>query len=73
MQQAQQVRDKFRPGDKAPESGVYNVFHHEHRAEHCVTLFLGEVFPRCTQCGDKVRFQLLRGAASIHEDDNFRS
>jgi hypothetical protein len=32
----------------------------------------GEVFPRCSACGDRVHFELLQVASPIDADDNFR-
>jgi hypothetical protein len=62
----------YKPGDKAPQSGVYRVVHKQHRPEHEVTLFRSEQFPRCNRCGDEVRFSLARIAQSIRDDEDFR-
>ena len=61
----------YRPGDPVPQSGVYRVVHEEHRQEHEATLLDGGQFPRCTHCGDKVRFHLQRAASRIQNDTDF--
>lgn len=49
-------------GELIPDSGIYTVFHSEHRFRGQVTLISGELFPRCTVCGPDVHFRLLRFA-----------
>ena len=51
---------QFRPGERVSHNGIYRVYHHSHRLMHEVTLCAADVFPRCKQCGDQVRFELLR-------------
>lgn len=63
----------FRVGEVVPESGVYRVFHSEHRVSHDVTLVGGQEFPRCSACGADVHFELLHSAPEIDRDANFRS
>lgn len=62
---------RFRPGEQVPVSGVYAVVHTEHRPQHEVTLLENEMFPRCSACGEQVRFQLVRQAATIAADADF--
>jgi hypothetical protein len=52
--------DSFKPGEIVPASGVYCVEHHSHRLMHSATLVMNTLFPRCKQCGNAVRFILLR-------------
>jgi len=66
-------RDTFRPGDPAPESGVYRAVHHAHRLPHDVTVERGVPFPNCARCGDRVRFVYIQTAPSAREDYDFRS
>ena len=47
----------YQPGDVAPESGVNEATHYNHRAAHHVTAASGETFPDCSVCGDAVRFR----------------
>jgi hypothetical protein len=50
----------YRPGDIVPCQGVYRITHHLHRLMHEATLTAGMKFPVCRQCGNKVRFSLVR-------------
>ena len=63
----------FRVGERVPKSGVYRVFHAEHRVSHEVTLVRDTAFPRCASCGVHVHFELLNAAPEIDDDANFRS
>jgi hypothetical protein len=54
-----------------PCSGVYRISHAEHRAEHDGILLTGQVFPRCTVCGEEVRFQLLQASNPIEQQPDF--
>lgn len=63
----------YRPGDSVPQSGVYRVVHQDHRDDHEATLLDGGTFPRCTNCGDGVRFQLQRAAGRIQQDSDFEA
>jgi len=71
MQGASKAEQSFKAGDEVPESGVYTVIHEHHRPSHSATIFKGERFPVCAQCGPKVRFMLVRPAALISEDSDF--
>jgi DNA-binding NarL/FixJ family response regulator len=53
---------RYGTGQAIPESGIYTVFHEQHRLPHAVTLLEGETFPRCAKCGDLVEFVLDRSA-----------
>ncbi|HEU4414420.1 MAG TPA: hypothetical protein VFT65_06515 [Candidatus Angelobacter sp.] len=50
----------FRPGDTVPASGVYCVEHAQHHLMHTATMVLNGRFPRCKECGNAVRFTLIR-------------
>jgi hypothetical protein len=50
----------FKPGQLVPRTGIYSVEHRPHRLMHTATLTANALFPRCKQCGDAVRFTLLR-------------
>jgi len=71
MQGASRAEQIFKSGDDVPESGVYTVIHDRHRPNHPATIFRGEHFPACAQCGTQVQFMLLRPAALISEDPDF--
>lgn len=52
--------EKFTPGQRVLQSGVYRVHHDSHRLMHQASLRAGETFPRCKQCGNKIIFELFR-------------
>lgn len=56
------ARPVFKTGATVPESGIYRVFHNAHRLPHEVTLFRGNLFPRCSKCQDEVVFELVHAA-----------
>jgi hypothetical protein len=59
-------------GQPVPESGIYEVIHdREHRSAHDVLMHGGDTFPPCDQCGEQVRFRLIRSAPYIFEDEDF--
>jgi hypothetical protein len=55
-----------------PFTGIYRVYHAQHRVSHDVTLLLGESFPPCSHCGDDVHFELLQEAGQIAIDSDFK-
>jgi hypothetical protein len=59
-------------GEKIPVSGVYRVFHSQHRVSHEVTLLAEEIFPRCSQCQSRVQFELIAEAPVAQSDNDFR-
>ncbi|PYP89408.1 MAG: hypothetical protein DMG65_13675 [Candidatus Angelobacter sp. Gp1-AA117] len=54
------MTEVFAPGEQVPSSGIYRVYHDNHRLMHVATLPGGMLFPRCKQCGRSVRFELVR-------------
>jgi hypothetical protein len=72
MEGASQAQEYFKSGDEVPESGVYTVIHEGHRPNHVATIFKDERFPACVRCGAQVRFVLVRPAALISEDSDFK-
>jgi hypothetical protein len=71
MHGASRADGVYKSGDEAPESGVYTVTHDRHRPNHVATVFKGERFPACAQCGSLVRFTLVRPATPIADDADF--
>src|ERR671923_576451 len=63
---------RYRTGLKIRQTGIYTVFHAEHRLPHEVTLLKGEIFPRCSQCGTSVEFELVKAAPDINGSGGFR-
>lgn len=51
---------QFRPGECVSQSGIYRVYHDSHRLMHEAMLRANDIFPLCRECGDHVRFELLR-------------
>lgn len=62
---------QYRPGDEAPESGLYEVLHAGRAMEHMVFV-RKQVFPGCSDCHDEVRYRLLWSVPHILEDEDFR-
>lgn len=61
----------FYPAEPVPESGIYQVLHYRHRLHHEVTMLRGSSFPPCSECGNNVRYRLVRSAPGIESDRNF--
>ena len=61
----------FRALEPIPESGIYRVFHGDHRTSHDVTLLKGQSFPECKACGNLVHFELVRAAPGLEHDNDF--
>jgi hypothetical protein len=60
------MADIFRPGDRTPSSGIYRVVHSvQHAPAHQVIALYGDIFPRCQECTDEVRFKLALSAVYI--------
>ncbi len=61
----------YKPGERVRQKGIYRVFHHAHRTPHEAAIVLLEMFPECNQCGDRVRFQLVKKSGELLRDYNF--
>jgi hypothetical protein len=57
---------RYRTGLKIRDTGIYTVYHSDHRLPHEVTLLKGESFPRCSQCGAAVEFELVKAAPEVN-------
>jgi hypothetical protein len=57
----------FRTDEPVPRTGIYAVSHAEHRLPREVTVFAGQVFPRCAKCSNAVTFQLVRAAPEFDQ------
>ena len=69
--------EEFKPGEKAPVSGIYDVTHDkldgdDHAHSHQVTAIAGDVFPSCRGCKALVRFRLHLHAEHISTHGHFR-
>ena len=60
--------DTLRTGCSIVESGIYRVFHSEHRLPVEVTLLKDQSFPRCSKCAEPVYFELVRSAPFVGSD-----
>jgi len=49
-----------KPGEAVPTTGIYRIFHRQHRLMHEAALIQGTSFPRCRKCKGAVRFVLAR-------------
>jgi len=61
----------FKPGEKAPTTGIYTATHYQHRMPHEVFAVEGDRFPACRKCGDEPRFALVQSAHHIDLDRDF--
>ncbi len=62
----------FKPGDAVPESGIYEVIHDaDHRQAHDAVMIMGNRFPTCETCNERVRFRIVRTAPYIFQDQDF--
>ena len=59
------------PGDLIQHSGIYEICH-EDESRATVLLMRDMYFPYCRQCGESVRYKLLRQVPHISEDEDFR-
>ncbi len=62
----------FKPGDKIPETGIYQVVHGTHDRTHEALCEKGGVFPACNRCGGKVEFRLVYSAPLMSVDEDFQ-
>jgi CheY-like chemotaxis protein len=53
------LANQSKPGDLVTVSGIYRIVHDRHRRPHEGVLVVGQRFPSCRQCGDRVRFELI--------------
>jgi hypothetical protein len=68
------VADALIAGATIKKSGIYSVRHDgDHAGAHDVTCVAGKPFPLCAECGDKVRFVLVRAATHVGRHEQFRT
>jgi hypothetical protein len=70
MKTGQQTRQEFSAGMTVPESGIYRA-QHTCASPGDLVLIAGQTFPPCSEC-DSITFQLVRTAAYIHHDADFK-
>jgi hypothetical protein len=61
----------YRAGEQVPNTGLYRVFHYQHRMPHDVVVSQGSLFPPCSKCGNRVMFKLSNSADPLSEDQDF--
>jgi hypothetical protein len=67
------IGDTFRPGEKVPNSGMYDVIHDgAHKDRHQVTCANNDPFPPCRHSGQHVRFRLAIAAIHVNSHDHFK-
>ena len=49
----------YLPGDLIPQCSSYAVRHQAHQGTLIVIGAAGDIFPRCKECGEKVRYETL--------------
>jgi hypothetical protein len=68
------MADPSKAGDMVKKSGVYSVRHGEqHARDHEVTCVAGKAFPSCLECGEAVRFLLVKHATHIGRHEQFKA
>jgi hypothetical protein len=58
----------YRAKDEIPHTGIYSVFHYQHRPPHNLLMRQGERFPACSRCGERVFFRLSGIAETLISD-----
>jgi hypothetical protein len=67
------VGSEFKPGQRVPQSGIYQVVHDRgHKTPHDVTCVFKEPFPPCRECGTGVRFVLKVPAQHVGQNEFFK-
>ena len=65
--------ETFKPGQKVPHSGIYDVLHDSsHAQQHQVTCVYGEPFPPCRTCKYDVKFRLAIAAIHVKAHAQFK-
>jgi len=64
--------DTYNSGDIVRQTGIYEVIHDGHHREvHEVVMHVGDFFPACDTCEDRVKFKVIRVAPYIFDDEDF--
>ena len=61
----------YAPGEEVPESGIYRVIH-ETSGQDTVVLLRATLCPACEDCGQRVRYKVLRTAPYVFHDEDFK-
>jgi hypothetical protein len=64
--------ETFNSGDVVRHTGIYEVLHDgHHRTAHEVVMHVGDLFPACDSCDERVKFRVIRTAPYIFDDEDF--
>ncbi len=67
---------EFRPGEPVRVSGIYRALHGDAHSvppvNADVALLVGQVFPTCDICGEKLHYELIESAPRLEDDVDFR-
>ncbi|HET9741713.1 MAG TPA: hypothetical protein VFQ00_03090 [Terriglobales bacterium] len=67
------LSDDCKPGEAAPESGIYDVIHNRCSSSMIQTIFLiDQKIPPCSMCGARVRFRLRQAIPHWSEDEDLQ-
>jgi hypothetical protein len=62
----------FNSGEVVRLTGIYEVVHDgHHREAHEVVMHVGDLFPACDTCDERVKFKVIRTAPYIFDDQDF--
>jgi hypothetical protein len=68
------MANALKAGETVKKSGIYSVRHEgDHVVAHNVTCVAGKAFPSCGECGEKVRFLLVKHATHVSRHEQFKS
>ena len=62
----------FYVDEEIPTTGIYRVYHLDHRVSHDLTLTEGHTFPPCAECKHQVQFELLIAAPLTSRESTFK-
>lgn len=64
---------KFAAGELCMMTGVFRVYHFDHRFPHDVLVLVGESFPECKICRKLVRFERILASDADNPVDHYIS
>lgn len=67
----EQYSRTFAPDEEIPESGIYQIVHESGEQDRGIFI-RGGMFPPCDDCGNQVRYSIVRTAPHIFDDEDFR-
>ena len=61
----------YAPAEEVPESGIYELIH-ECGEQETILFLRAALFPDCEECGEAVRYKIVRTAPYIFQDEDFK-